>query len=155
MKKTFFSEINREKPGGVNRNIDRSYQQLVSGESNQVLSHILESPTPTPLTPYVPIYINTVIQPQLPFTTNIFDKQNKTSINGADVMGGSGQMYRSSPSIPTYIPTRELSIQQQGAIFSRRGTPDASVVLPLNNLISSVSSSNKSHRKFGMRSLFM
>jgi hypothetical protein len=70
-------------------------------------------------------------------------------------MGGSGQMYRSSPSIPTYIPTRELSIQQQGAIFSRRGTPDASVVLPLNNLISSVSSSNKPHRKFGMRSLFM
>jgi hypothetical protein len=154
MKKTFFSEINREKPGGVNRNIDRSYQQLVSGESNQVLSHILESPTPlTPLTPYV--HINTVIQPQLPFTTNIFNKQNKTSINGPDVMGGSGQMYRSSPSIPTYIPTRELSIQQQGAIFSRRGTPDASVVLPLNNLISSVSSSNKPHRKFGMRSLFM
>ena len=154
LKKTFFAEINKDIPGGVNRNLDRSYQQLVSGASNHALSHIVASQPLLP-SPHTPIYMNTVIHPQLPFTTDIFNKQNKNGIVGTDVMGGTGKMYRSSPSLPKYIPTRELSIQQQGAIFSRRSTPDANIVLPLNNLIASVSSSNQPPRKFTMRSLFM
>ena len=155
MKQTFFAEINKDIPGGVNRNINHSYQQIVSGTSNpnQPPVHVYIPPT----IKSGPIIINTVVQPNLPFTTNIFDKQNKNS-NSGDSSGpgsSSGNIYRSSSSVPTYIPIRELNIRQQGAIFSRRGTPDANVVLPINKLIASVSSPNQPPRKFGMRSMFM
>jgi hypothetical protein len=154
LKRTFFAEINREIPGGVNRNLDRSYQKLVSGantprniQSRPAISTITTI-TPPHFEPPSLIYVKTAIQPNLPFSTKNFDKQvNNNS-------------YRPSSAIPTYIPTREISVQPQVAIFSRKGTPDANVVLPLNtyNHAASVSGSAglaQLHRKFGMRSMFM
>jgi len=151
LKNTFFAEINREIPGGVNRNIDRTYKNIVSGAVPVNNAHSSTQIIQTKPQPPSLIYVNMPIQPNLPFSTKIFDKTINNTNNS----------YRPTSSISTYIPTRELSVQQQGAIFTRKGTPDTNVILPLNNNGSSDTMVYNSvklaqlHKKFGMRSMFM
>lgn len=106
--------------------------------------------------------------PKLPFShnDNIFARKpasNTTNtprspiiqgggIGGSGIGGGNMHtMYRNTPSLPTFVPSRE-NIQSN---FTRKTQPDPQIVIPLNRPNTTSVDTRQMTRTFGMRGLFM
>lgn len=142
IKNTFFKEINKSSPNIYNQQNMSSVQKLVSGT--------LQQPSKT-TTIQRQIY-QPFIQANLPFgKNNIFDVNNN----------GKGQMYRSPPAMPTYIPMKPANTPAPpgtgvgGGVFARKNTPDPNIILPINRPATSYSGPPRTMQNFGMRALFM
>lgn len=141
IKNTFFKEINKSSPNIYNQQNMSSVQKLVSGTLQQ---------PPKTTTIQRQIY-QPIIQANLPFgKNNIFDVNNN----------GKGQMYRSPPAMPTYIPMKPANTPAPhgagvGGVFARKNTPDPNIILPINRPATSYSGPPRTMQNFGMRALFM
>lgn len=146
IKNTFFKEINKSSSNTYNQYNMSSVQKLVSGTLHQQQQ---QQQPPKTTTIQRQIY-QPIVQANLPFgKNNIFDiKKNNDK--------GQGQMYRSPPTMPTYIPMKPSSTPvTQGAVFARKNTPDPNIILPINRPATSYSGPPRTMQNFGMRALFM
>ena len=147
IKNTFFKEINNKSSTNTyNQQNMSSVQKLVSG----TLPHQQQQQPPKTTTLQRQIY-QPIVQANLPFgKNNIFEIKNNNNNNGK------GQMYRSPPTMPTYIPMKPANTPaQQGAVFARKNRPDPNIILPVNRPATSYSGPPRTMQNFGMRALFM
>ena len=153
IKNTFFKEINKSSPNTFNQQNMSPIQKLVSGTlpHQQQLQQQQQPPKTTTLQRQI---YQPIVQANLPFgKNNIFDIKNNNN-------NGKGQMYRSPPTIPTYIPMKPANTAAQqgaggGAVFARKNRPDPNIILPINRPATSYSGPPRTMQNFGMRALFM
>ena len=156
IKNTFFKEINKSSPNTYHQQNMSSVQKLVSGTLHQhphqhQHQHQHQQQLSKTTTIERPIY-QPIVQANLPFgKNNIFDVKNSNR---------KGQMYRSPPAMPTYIPMKPANTPAPqgtggGAVFARKNTPDPNIILPINRPATSYSGPPRTMQNFGMRALFM
>jgi hypothetical protein len=132
IKNTFFKEINKSSSNTYNQQNMSSIQKLVSSTLHQ---HQQQPPKTTTIQRQI---YQPIVQANLPFGNS------------------KGQMYRSPPTMPTYIPMKHANTPvTQGAVFARKNTPDPNIILPINRPATSYSGPPKTMQNFGMRALFM
>lgn len=149
IKNTFFKEINNKSSTNTyNQQNMSSVQKLVSG----TLPHQQQQQQPPKTTTLQRQIYQPIVQANLPFgKNNIFEIKNNNNNNN-----GKGQMYRSPPTMPTYIPMKPANTPaQQGAVFARKNRPDPNIILPVNRPATSYSGPPRTMQNFGMRALFM